>query len=233
MTQKMTQAPSQHPPTIRVLLVDDHKTMLWGLERLIESESPSLTLVGSANDAAGALGMAARLRPDVTVLDLDLNGTSSIEILPALLAGGAARVMILSGNRDPALLAQAVRGGARGVVGKEAPAEVVLDAIRCVHRGELWLDQAIMGNLLGALIAPPPRDPEADLITRLTPKERKIVGLVVAGNGAANKELAQRLFIAEHTLRNHLSAIYQKLAVANRLELYVFATRHGLGATHS
>src|SRR5471030_379973 len=216
---------------IRIMLVDDHKTMLWGLEKLIEGERPHMAIVGTAGDGAGAVALAEQLRPDVIVLDLDLDGHSSLDILPQLLSNGSARVMILSGNRDQELLALAVRRGARGVVGKEAPADVVLNAIRSVHRGELWLDQGLMGKLLGALTSPAPapaRHPEADKLATLTTKERKIIALMVKGNGASNKDLALRAFVAEHTLRNYLTSIYQKLGVANRLELYVYATKHGL-----
>lgn len=210
---------------IRILLVDDHKTMLWGLEKLIESAGAELALLGTASNNATALVEAARLQPDIIVLDLDLEGQSSIEILPQLLRdSGGARILILSGNRDQGILAQAVKLGARGVVGKEAPAEVVLNAIRSVHRGDMCIDPALMHVLLNQ--TPAAADPEAARIATLTPKERKIIALVVEGNGAPNKELAARLFIAEPTLRNNLTTIYQKLGVANRLELYVYATRH-------
>lgn len=225
----MTQ--STAAPPIRIMLVDDHKTMLWGLEKLIEGKRPQMAIVGSAGDGPAAVALAGQLRPDVIVLDLDLDGRSSLDILPELLGNGMSRVMILSGNRDQQLLASAVRGGARGVVGKEAPADVVLSAIRSVHRGELWLDQGLMGTLLGVLTSPPPapvRHPEADKLATLTAKERKIIALVVAGNGASNKELAQRAFVAEHTMRNYLTSIYQKLGLANRLELYVYASKHSL-----
>ncbi len=124
------------------------------------------------------------------------------------------------------MLTQAVKLGARGVVSKEAPAEVVLNSIRAVARGDMCVDPALMNALLGQLSAPAKADPEAARIASLTPKERKIVAVVVEGNGAPNKELASRLFIAEPTLRNNLTTIYQKLGVANRLELYVYATRH-------
>jgi DNA-binding NarL/FixJ family response regulator len=221
MTNTTTTAP------IRIMLVDDHKTMLWGLEKLIEGAGPALSLVGTAHNNDSALLEASRLRPDLIVLDLDLEGRSSIEVLPQLLQDSGARVLILSGNRDQALLAQAVKLGARGVVSKEAPAEVLLRAIERVHAGEMHLDASLMGALLGQQ-APAKADPEAQRIGSLTPKERKIVAIVVASNGAANKELAAKLFIAEPTLRNNLTSIYQKLGVANRLELYVYATRHGL-----
>lgn len=221
MTITATTAP------IRIMLVDDHKTMLWGLEKLIEGAG--LQLVGTAHNNDSALREAGRLRPDLIVLDLDLEGRSSLEVLPQLLRDSGARVLILSGNRDQALLAQAVKLGARGVVSKEAPAELLLKAIAQVAAGEMHLDASLMGALLGQpTAAAPAADPQAQRIASLTPKERKIVAAVAESNGAANKELAAKLFIAEPTLRNNLTTIYQKLGVANRLELYVYATRHGL-----
>ena len=215
--------------TIRILLVDDHKTMLWGLERLIQAEGPSFTLVGSASDGAEATALCASLHPDIVLLDLDLKGSSSIDFLPALVANGSTRVVILSANRDQGTLAAAVKAGARGVVSKEAPTDDVLLAVRKVHGGELWLDQSLMQALLGQLVAPALKaDPEAERIATLTARERDVIGMIVQGKGALNKELAERAFISERTLRNHLTTIYQKLDVANRLELYVYATKHGL-----
>jgi DNA-binding NarL/FixJ family response regulator len=215
--------------TIRILLVDDHKTMLWGLERLIQAEAPAFTLVGTASDGAQALAQCAALLPDIVLLDLDLKGSSSLDFLPALLQNAGTRVVILSANRDQGTLASAVKLGARGVVSKEAPTEDVLRAIRTVHAGDLCLDQSLMQALLGQLTAPAPRaDPEAARIAALTARERDVIGMIVQGKGALNKELAEKAFISERTLRNHLSTIYQKLNVANRLELYVYATRHGM-----
>jgi len=215
--------------TIRILLVDDHKTMLWGLERLIQAEGPSFTLVGTASDGIEATALCADLQPDIVLLDLDLKGSSSIDFLPALVANGSTRVVILSANRDQSTLAAAVKAGARGVVSKEAPTDDVLLAVRKVHGGELWLDQSLMQALLGQLVAPAPKaDPEAQRIGTLTTREREVIGMIVQGKGALNKELAERAFISERTLRNHLTTIYQKLDVANRLELYVYATKHGL-----
>ena len=215
--------------TIRILLVDDHKTMLWGLERLIQAEGDAFQLVGSASDGIEARALCAEFKPDIVLLDLDLKGTCSIDFLPTLIQNGTTRVVILSANRDQATLAAAVKAGARGVVSKEAPTEDVLAAVRTVHGGELWLDQTLMQVLLGQLVAPAPKaDPEAQRIASLTAREREVIGMIVQGKGALNKDLAERAFISERTLRNHLTTIYQKLDVANRLELYVYATRHGL-----
>ena len=215
--------------TIRILLVDDHKTMLWGLERLIQAEGPALSLVGSAANAVDAVRLCTDLAPDIVLLDLDLKGSSSLDILPALLQNPATRVVILSANRDQGTLAQAVKLGARGVVSKEAPIEDVLLAVRKVHAGDLWLDQSLMRALLGQLVAPAAApDPEAQRIASLTAREREVIGMLVKGKGALNKDLAEQAFISERTLRNHLTTIYQKLGVANRLELYVYAMKHGL-----
>ena len=214
-------------PPIRVMLIDDHKTMLWGLERLIDGATSGMEVVGSAGDCDGALALIRQAAPDVIVLDLDLGGTCSLTILPALLAASAARVLVLSGTRDQDTLAQAVRGGARGIVSKDAPPELLLQAIAKVHGGELCVDADMLGRVLGQFIGAAPARPAAeDPIATLTAKERKVVDAIVAGSGASSAALTKGLFISEHTLRNHLTAVYHKLGVTNRLELYVYATKH-------
>jgi two-component system nitrate/nitrite response regulator NarL len=216
--------------TIRIMLVDDHKTRLWGLERLVQAEGSAFTLVASASNAAEATALCAQHRPDIVLLDLDLKGSSSLEILPALLSNGVTQAVILSANRDQATLASAVKLGARGVVSKEAATDDVLAAVRKVHGGELWLDQSLMQALLGQLVAPVPKaNPESGRIASLTARERDVISMIVKGQGALNKDLADKACISERTLRNHLTTIYQKLDVANRLELYVYATKHELG----
>lgn len=218
--------------TIRVMLIDDHKTMLWGLAKLIEGESARMEVVGTASNCDEALAQIGQLTPDVILLDLDLGGKCSLDILPALLENGVSRALILTGTREQATLDQAVLHGARGVVRKDASAEQVLKAIEKVHQGELWLDHEMLGRVFGEFMHPTAAhkpDPEAEKNATLTAKERKIVDTIVEGNGALNKTLAQRLFISEHTLRNHLTSIYQKLGVSNRLELYVYAVKHQFG----
>lgn len=216
---------------IRVMLIDDHKTMLWGLERLIEGENSGMEVVGTACNCDEARAQIDKLVPDVILLDLDLGGKSSLDILPALLANGISRALAFTGTREPVTLNQAVLRGARGVVRKDASAELVLKAIKKVHQGELWLDHETLGRVFGEFMNPITArkpDPEAEKKAVLTAKERKIIDAIVEGRGALNKALAQRLFISEHTLRNHLTSIYQKLGVSNRLELYVYAVKHQL-----
>ncbi|MBZ2208543.1 response regulator transcription factor [Massilia sp. R798] len=211
------------------MLVDDHKTMLWGLERLIGGERTGMKVVASASNRAEALAQAAACSPDVILLDLDLNGDCSLDFLPALLVSGVSRALVFSGTRDQAMLDRAILAGARGVLRKDAPAEVVLRAIDKIHQGELWIDHEMMARLFGHFTRPRPTvkaDPEAEKIASLTARERAIVSAITNGNGMTNKALAQSLFISEHTLRNYLVSIYKKLGVNNRLELYVYAVRH-------
>ena len=235
-TSTMTRTPAapqaaQQP--IRVMLIDDHPTLLWGLEKLINAETPRMSVMATARNAEEALACLAHETPDVVLLDLDLDGQSGLTLLPALLHERRTRVLILTGERQQNILDQAVQKGARGILRKDASAEHVLKAIVKTHEGELWLDRGTLGRVFTEFRDPVSArkpDPETLRQASLTARERRIIALVVQSQGASNKALAQSLFISEHTLRNHLSSIYQKLDVANRLELYVYATRHQLGA---
>jgi DNA-binding NarL/FixJ family response regulator len=216
---------------IRVLLVDDHQTMLWGLQQLIDAERPRMAVAGTARTCPEALDSAARLAPDVILLDLDLGGVCMTGFLPELLANGLSRVLVLTAGHNTDTLDLAVRRGARGILHKEVPAGQVVKAIEKIHRGELWFDAETMDRVFGQLLGhrgAPKSAPAPEKHASLTPREREIVSAAVEHSGAANHAVAERLFISEHTLRNHLSSIYRKLDVTNRLEMYVYAIRHGL-----
>ena len=216
---------------IRVMLVSDHKTWLWGLEQLLAGAQPAMQVVASSTEIDSALLLARTLCPDVIVLDADLGcgGACAIDYLPQLLGNGVSRALLFSGTQDQAECGRAVRSGARAVLGKETPVKQMVDAIARLHQGELCLEPALLDSMLGVLNKPEAApDPEEQRIARLTLKERKIVAMMVEGNGALNRAIAQRAFISEQTLRNHLTSIYSKLDVTNRLELYVYATRNRL-----
>ena len=229
----MSDGYNNYGSAIRIMLVEDHLTMSWGLERLIEGERPRMEVVGVARTGQDAVAMAASLVPDVILLDLDLNGDSSVEYLPGMLGNQKSRALVLTGERRNAVLDAAVRRGARGIVGKDAPAETLLKAIEKTHQGEIWLDRESMSRMFGGMLEPKSlhaRDPEQGKLDSLTERERKIVRAVVEHSDCLNKTLATHLFISEHTLRNHLTAIYHKLGVKTRLELYVYAVKHNLAA---
>jgi len=225
-------APQSATP-IRVFLIDDHRSILWGLERLIESGTPPMKVVGSATNHTDALQALDGAAPDVILLDIDLGKESGIDAIPELIAAaGAAKILVLTGLRDKSIHDKAILAGAKGVVEKEAPAQTILTAIAKVHEGQLWVDRAAASRIFvefsrrGAAQQAP--DPEERKIATLTDREREIIAGVAANAGATAKAIAERLHISEHTLRNHLTSIYDKLEVANRLELFAYAHKHAL-----
>ena len=219
--------------TINVFLVDDHKTVLWGLERLIESSSPQMSVVGMASNCDELFAKLPAARSDVILLDLDLGGTSSLDCLERLTSGTRARVLILTGSNDPAVHQHAVVHGARGVVHKQVAADLLLRAIQKVHQGEIWLDRNTLGQVLTVLAHSEKKSAKTSKIDLLTVKERQIVEAIMEEKGARIKVIADKLHMSEHTMRNHLTSIYDKLEVAGRMELYLFAMEQlGREAVH-
>ena len=213
---------------IRILLVDDHAVVREGVRMLLEGQS-DLVLVAEAWDRAGTLAHLERERPDLVLLDLDLGGESGLEMLREIGAAcPEARILVFTGVRDRDVHRRAMQLGAHGVVSKEKAASVLLTAIRKVWAGEAWIDRTMMSALLQEARQAPRRelDPQAARIASLTPREREIIGLIAQGNGT--KRLAAELGVSEKTVRNHLVSIYDKLEVSDRLELAIYAVRHGL-----
>lgn len=216
---------------IRVFLIDDHRSILWGLERLIDSGKPAMQVVGSAGSCTEALKLMDGASPNLILLDIDLGKESGVDQIPTLLARSRAKILVLTGLRDESVHDKAVLAGARGVVQKEAPAETILSAIAKVHAGQLWLDRAATGRVFVEFSresAGQGADSERTKISTLTERERTIVSITANNAGANAKAIAQILHISEHTLRNHLTSIYDKLDVASRLELFAYAHKHGL-----
>ena len=216
---------------IRILLVDDHAVVRAGLRLIIQSRE-GMTIVGEAGNRDDALSLADSEHPDVILLDLDLGGDSGMALIADLIAAaGEARIIILTGLRDPEAHRQAVLLGAMGIVKKEKAAEVLISAIERVHAGEAWLDPSLMAGVLTEMTRSSrgrKTDPEADKIAALTNREREVIALV--GEGIKSKEIAGRLFISETTVRHHLTSIFDKLGVADRVELLIYAYRHGLAS---
>jgi two-component system, NarL family, nitrate/nitrite response regulator NarL len=221
-----------NPGQIRVMLVDDHRSLLWGLQRLIDGEKPRMTVVATASTPAEALQHAAAQAIDVILLDLDLGAHSGLDAIPLLRAACKARVLVLTGMRDPAVHDRAVLAGACGILNKEEKAEMILRAIERAYMGELWLDRAATGRIFVELSrrtgAAPAENDAVDRISSLTPRERDIVIAMASDAGARTRAIAAKLHISEHTLRNHLTSIYDKLGVSTRLELWAYAHEHGL-----
>jgi two-component system nitrate/nitrite response regulator NarL len=220
--------PTSRVNPIRILLIDDHLVMRMGLRMVIDSQ-PGLTVVGEATNRAEALQIATREPSDIILLDLDLGDENGIDFLPDLLAAAkGARVIVLTGLRDPEEYRRAVHLGAMGLVLKEQGPGVLAQAIKRVHAGQVWLDPALVATVLGEAAHAYGRKtaPQAIEVAALTERERAVIALIC--ESLRNKQIAERLFISETTVVHHLTSIFSKLGVANRLELVIYAYSHGL-----
>ncbi|MGH8068024.1 MAG: response regulator [Candidatus Entotheonellia bacterium] len=221
--------PSVGKKTIRVLIIDDHVVIRAALRMFLDSQ-PGVMVVGESSGPQDALAAAMREEPDIILLDLDLGEANGLDLLPQLLTVvPGAHVVVLTGVRDVEMHRRAVRLGAVGLVLKERAAEVLLEAIAKVYAGEVWLDSLLVASVLSEMTRPrtsQPIDPEEIKIKALTAREREIIKLI--GQGLKNQAIADRLCISEATVRHHLTSIYGKLGVGDRLELAIYAYRHGL-----
>jgi two-component system, NarL family, nitrate/nitrite response regulator NarL len=214
---------------IRIMLVDDHEVVRSGLRMLIESNI-DLQVVGETTTRATTLEVAKREQPDVILLDIDLGSENGLELIPDLRQVlPSARILVLTGIRDSAAHEQAVRQGAVGLVLKEQSARVLVQAIRQVHAGQAWLDSALIASVLTELSrarGAEQVDPEEAKIATLTEREREVISLIC--EGLKNKVVAERMSISDTTVRYHLTSIFAKLELENRLELVIYAYRNGL-----
>ncbi len=208
--------PSQRP--IRVLLTGDHEVVLAGLRLLLDRDA-RFSLLAEQEYATGC-------GADVVVLDLDGDSKNRlISFSPLLL--GTTRLLLLTGDLNQSTVATALRHGATGVVAKQDTPDVLLKAIQKVHCGEVWLDRAMVAKALSELIkgAGTSRG-QSDNATALSPRELQVTSLVSEGH--RNLNIADRLCISEITVRNHLTSIFRKLDVSSRLQLTLYAFRHGM-----
>jgi DNA-binding NarL/FixJ family response regulator len=190
-----------------------------------------MQVIGKYTSFAEASSCVTELSPDIVLLDLDLGSENGVEVIPQMSAISSAKILVLTGSRDEDLLDQAVVAGAKGVLGKEASAETIISAIERVHEGQLWIDHDRMGRILSELSSKKSEKnstPEMEKFETLTPKEKTIFHAMTSRAGASGSDVAKSIHISESTLRNHLTSIYAKLELSNRLELWDFAQKFAL-----
>lgn len=208
------------------MIVDDHAVIRTGLRMLIEQDQ-TMKVVAMVGSCSEALEQAVKERPDIIILDLVLGDEDGLAFLPELREKvPASRVLILTGVQNPDSHRSAIRLGAMGIVLKEHAADLLLKAIRKVYEGEVWIDRSMMGMMIQEFTKPTQANPEDAKIAALTIREREVITLV--GEGLKNKQIAERLFISETTVTHHLSSVFSKLEVSDRLELIIYAFRYGL-----
>ena len=200
---------------IRLLLADDHHVVRRGIAGLLNGE-PGLRVVAEAADGHAAVGMWQEHRPDVALLDLRMPGLDGVEATRAIRSKAAeARIIVLTTyDHDEGIFA-AVRAGARAYLLKDVRPEELFDCIRRVHAGEACLTPAVSARVAARLGAP-----------ELTPREREVLRLMA--EGAGNKEIAERLFVSEVTIKTHVGSVFTKLDVASRAEAIALASKRGL-----
>jgi len=213
---------------LRILIADDHPIFRMGLRKLLESQE-DFQVVGEALDGVEAIKLARHLRPELLLLDLSMPKLSGLEVLRELnKLALRMRTMVLTVAIEKAQVIEALQLGAFGIVLKHSPQDVLVKSIRAVMAGQYWVGHESVSDLVHALLEFMPRKEKApgEQGFGLTQRERQVIALVVSGY--TNKDLAQKCGISEQTVKHHLTNIFDKLGVSNRLELVLFAIDHRL-----
>ena len=215
---------------IRVVLADDHPIVRDGLRKLLSLED-DIQVVGEASDGHEVVRVVQELNPDIVVLDLrmpNLDGLGALQTLSTLEV--KPKVIVLTASEDKNEFVQAMKLGCSGIVLKQTAPELIVKSIRKVNAGEIWLDSHTTAAVMRQFAQPaevmgshPARGRER---SPLSQREREIVTLVA--QGYKNREMAEKMFISEQTVKNHLHNIFDKLGVSDRLELALYAIHKGL-----
>ncbi|MEO6712416.1 MAG: response regulator transcription factor [Mycobacteriales bacterium] len=208
-------------PTIRVFLLDDHEVVRRGLKDLLEADG-DIEVVGESGLAAEAIRRIPATRPHVAVLDGRLPDGSGIDVCREIRSSNPeiAALILTSYDDDEALFA-AIMAGAAGYVLKQIRGHDLVDTVRRVAAGQSMLDPAVTARVLERLRAGPEED---KALASLTEQERRILELI--GEGLTNRQIAERMFLAEKTVKNYVSSLFAKLGMERRTQAAVFASKH-------
>ena len=216
---------------IRVLIADDKSLFRDGLANLVAGQK-DLHVAGTVDSAVTANEQMRQIRPDVVLLGWSAGAPASQRIFAAIQEGKLpTRVIIMVADDGKEDLVEAIRLGCSGIVPKSTSTELLLKSVRKVHAGEIWLDRLSTADVIRRLSKKGSGNVAARQGLReqgatLSTREREIVGLIA--QGFKNKDMAERLFISEQTVKNHLHNIFDKLGVSDRLELALYAIHHKL-----
>ncbi|MBI3696857.1 MAG: response regulator transcription factor [Acidobacteria bacterium] len=213
--------PAQEKEVIRIAIADDHPIFRDGLRKLLALE-PDFKVVAEARDGKEVLDILQKQEPDILLLDLKMPGLDGLSTLQRLQAQKTkTRVIVLTASDDESEYVQAMKFGTSGIVLKQTATELLIKSIRKVYGGEIWLDSRTTAAVMKQFAAPGDAGAKDRERSPLSQREREIVVLVA--QGFKNKEIAERMFISEQTVKNHLHNIFDKLGVSDRLELALYA----------
>jgi len=209
------------PNSINILLVEDQTLMRQGLKTILDLE-PGLRVIGEASDGESGVRLALELRPDVILMDVQMPNLNGVEATAQLCRQWTeAKVIILTTFDRDDYVYQGVRAGALGYLLKDTPANKLIETIRRVHAGEIFIQPEIASRALREMMRPTAANAEP-----LSEREREV--LVLLAQGASNKDMAEKLFITEGTVKNHVSNILGKLQAENRTQAADIARKQGL-----
>jgi two-component system, NarL family, nitrate/nitrite response regulator NarL len=210
----------------RILIADDHTIFRDGLSALL-SGHPDFEVVGEASDGDEALKLVAKLKPDILLLDLLMPGKGGMEVLQALKDSNSVRTIVLSAAAEGKEVSRLFELGARGLVLKDSATAMLFKSMKAVMAGQYWVGRKSVSSLIQTLKQygdSAKNDKPANY--GLTPREMEVIRAVVSGY--PNKEIASKFGISEQTVKHHITNIFDKLGVYNRLELTLFAFHHGI-----
>lgn len=211
---------------IKVIICDDQAIIRDGLEMLLKLEK-DIEVAGQAQDGAEAVEIVKKTQPDLVLMDLKMPGLNGIEATRQIRTRYPhVKVLVLTTYDDDEWVFDAIRAGASGYLLKDTPREEVIKAVKGTAAGKSFVDPAVAGKLL-TQVAGKPAPPSTLLTDKLTEREVDVLRLVA--RGFTNTDIAERLHLSEGTVRNHVSAIFAKLEVADRTQAAVIAIQHGLG----
>jgi two-component system response regulator DevR len=208
---------------IRVMILDDHEVVRRGLRELLEIES-DIRVVSEATNAAEAVARVAATQPDVAVLDVLLPDGDGVEVCREIRSRSpSTRCLMLTSHADDEALLAAIVAGASGYLLKNVKGMDLVEAVRKVARGESLLDPSLTGALMEKLRKESPSDQEDERLAQLSPQEKKLLELLA--EGLTNRQIADRMFLAEKTVKNYVSNLLAKLGMSRRTQAAVYAAR--------
>jgi len=211
---------------IRVMLVDDHLLVRQGLQALVDME-PDLEVIGEAGDAATALELTRRMRPDIVVTDVAMPGRSGLAVIGDLRACcPEIRILVLSAHSSEEYIRVALNAQANGYVLKDSSREELLHAIRLVAKGEQYLCQAVSARVLSGYLGEKNKAGAPSATQEMTDRERQVLAFIA--RGMANKQIANELAISVKTVEKHRSNLMRKQSLRNAAEATMHAVRIGL-----
>jgi len=229
MIRAETSMPTPPSPPIRILLLNNDAIARAGVKMLLESR-PGFNVVGQAGEKESAFKLVEQEQPDIVLLHESTGNPLGAGFISDLLAvTRKPRVILVTPQCDPQYHLEAVKEGAVGIVVAENHPEILYKAIEKVHAGEVWLDRSLIANFVIQKThadIPAIMEPKTARIALLSERERAVISLV--GEGLKNQQIADQLFLSEVTIRHHLTSIFRKLAVSDRLELVIFAFQNNL-----